>query len=567
MRASFLSRLVAVLALAALAACQGGNPTQPSTGPSIALSATAESFSATAGGADPAPQSVEVSNGGSGTLSGLSADVTWQAGDQGWLSFSLNSLTAPATLEIMPRTGGLSPGSYAATISIRSPVAATSPRTVAVSFTVDAAPTPTIVVSDTGANFTATAGGANPRSVTILVTNGGSGTLSGLAASPRYRTGEPTGWLAVALRGSTAPAALTLSATTGSLAAGTYHAVVYVTATGASNSPRQVEVTLQLYPGTTGPMIALSTTSLSFTAVSGGPVPTRQDVLITNSGGGTLSGIGVDRVYQAGEPVGWLGLALSGSTAPMTLSLDPTPSALAPGTYYATLVVTSSTAANSPQNIAVTFHVIAPLTAPVLQTPRVSGSTVTLTWTFTWPGGLGSSNDGYQVEQSSAPTSGFTQIANPGTPTHPTSYTWSVAGLSAGTYYFRVRAVTTQGLSPYSNVQSAVIASPMTITITNNLASGGSDRIMRFRLASSLTQLTSAANTSAERLSPDSYCGALPGISIGPGQSKTFDVSSFAPNYYVHIGLGRWDNSDGSGGTTCWHKKMWAADANFTLLY
>src|SRR5439155_3562155 len=85
--------------------------------------------------------------------------------------------------------------------------------TVSVTFVVSP-PAPASDLSPTSVSFGATPGGANPAPQTVSITNGGGGTLSGLAVEPiSYGTGQPTGWLSATLSGSTAPATLTLSAT------------------------------------------------------------------------------------------------------------------------------------------------------------------------------------------------------------------------------------------------------------------------------------------------------------------------------------------------------------------
>jgi len=105
-------------------------------------------------------------------------------------------------------------------------------------------PTPTISLSPTSATFTATAGGGNPAATTIAVTNTGGGTLGGLNTGILYNNGVVP-WLNVSLSSTTAPATLTLTATTGSLAAGTYSATVSVQtgAAGVTNSPQSIPVT------------------------------------------------------------------------------------------------------------------------------------------------------------------------------------------------------------------------------------------------------------------------------------------------------------------------------------
>src|SRR6266498_4095062 len=122
-----------VLSLAGLAV-QCGNPPGPTQDQLIVLSATSRSFTATQGGASPAAQTVTVSNGGGGTLSGLTATVSYTTG-QGWLAASLSSTTAPSTLTLTATTGTLVAGTYTATVAVAAAGAANSPQPVSVTFT------------------------------------------------------------------------------------------------------------------------------------------------------------------------------------------------------------------------------------------------------------------------------------------------------------------------------------------------------------------------------------------------------------------------------------------------
>jgi len=107
---------------------------------------------------------------------------------------------------------------------------------------------PALTLGATTLTFSATPGGANPTAQTVSISNGGGGTLGGLAASVVSYGGGPTGWLQTpTLNSTSAPATLTLQPVTGSLAAGSYTAVVQVTAGGtATGSPAQVLVTFNV---------------------------------------------------------------------------------------------------------------------------------------------------------------------------------------------------------------------------------------------------------------------------------------------------------------------------------
>jgi hypothetical protein len=134
-----------------LAACggSGGSGTSPPTPveptptpPVITLSDVAMSFSGTAGAASPLPRTVQLTNGGGGTLSGLSSAVTYGAGQPAtWLTSTLSATTAPATLTIEASTGSLAAGNYTATVEVRSGLANVASKQVAVTFAMAAAPT------------------------------------------------------------------------------------------------------------------------------------------------------------------------------------------------------------------------------------------------------------------------------------------------------------------------------------------------------------------------------------------------------------------------------------------
>ncbi|MGH7672149.1 MAG: fibronectin type III domain-containing protein, partial [Gemmatimonadales bacterium] len=107
---------------------------------------------------------------------------------------------------------------------------------------------------------------------------------------------------------------------------------------------------------------------------------------------------------------------------------------------------------------------------PVLQAPSISGTSITLTWTFTWPT-FAATGEGYRLEQSTtSPTSAFTEILQIAGRTSPQSTTLT---RSAGTYYFRVRVFVNQGAanySDYSSVQTAVVAASAPAAPSNLIA-------------------------------------------------------------------------------------------------
>jgi subtilisin family serine protease len=96
---------------------------------------------------------------------------------------------------------------------------------------------PTIGVSPASLSFTATAGGSNPANQTINISNTGAGTLN-------FTASDDAPWLTVNPTSGTAPSTLTASVDITGLAAGTYNGTITISATGATNTPVSVPVTL-----------------------------------------------------------------------------------------------------------------------------------------------------------------------------------------------------------------------------------------------------------------------------------------------------------------------------------
>ena len=210
------------------------------------------------------------------------------------------------------------------------------------------------------------------------------------------------------------------------------------------------------------PAIALSKTSVTFTAQQGSGNPTSQTVSVTNSGGGTLTGLGRSITYSGGQPTGWLSTSFNTTTAPATLTLQATTGSLAAGSYTATVAVTSSVAVNSPQNITVTFTVTgAPPAPPVLTGPSTAnGGKFTITWTYDWPSPAGS-DDHNEVQVAVSPNSGNFSLFNK-YPQRATIFNLTLtygSSFVGKTVYFRVRTKAQGKYSDWSNVIAVYVAS------------------------------------------------------------------------------------------------------------
>lgn len=110
-----------------------------STTPTIGVSPTSLSFTATVGGSNPANQTLSITNTGSGTLN-------WTASDNAtWLTLAPTSGTAPSTVTASVSISGLTAGTYNGTVTISATGASNTPVTVPVTLTVNNASSQLIV--------------------------------------------------------------------------------------------------------------------------------------------------------------------------------------------------------------------------------------------------------------------------------------------------------------------------------------------------------------------------------------------------------------------------------------
>jgi uncharacterized protein (TIGR03437 family) len=148
--------------------------------PTISLSGTQASFTYIAGGAVPQPQTISISNSGSGILS-------WSAtSNHSWLSVTPSG-TAPSTLAISTNPIGLTVGSYTGAISLAATGATNNPQTISVALTVSAA-TPTAVVTSVSNAASSSSGPIAPGEI-VAIKGSGLGPATGVSFSVDPITG------------------------------------------------------------------------------------------------------------------------------------------------------------------------------------------------------------------------------------------------------------------------------------------------------------------------------------------------------------------------------------------
>ncbi len=178
----------------------------------------------------------------------------------------------------------------------------------------------TIAVTPSSLQFTYTGGGTVPAASPIQITNSGSGTLAWTATTT-------ASWLSLSAASGTAPSTLNLAVSPGSLTAGTYTSDIQLAATGASNTPVKIAVTLTVSAAVTPAALSVAPKTLTFNYAVGATAPAAQSVSITNIGAGTLS-------WTASSSALWIGLSAASGTAPATLKITVNPANMAAGTLY-----------------------------------------------------------------------------------------------------------------------------------------------------------------------------------------------------------------------------------------
>lgn len=285
------------------------------------------------------------------------------------LSPTATSGTGNGSTGIGVSTGSLVAGTYNSAITVSATGA--SSVTVPVSFIVTAAPVPPAIgTSPTSLSFTAQQGGSNPAAQTVNVSNTGGGTLTWSASGN-------AAWLSLSPAAGTGNGAITLTAATGSLSAGSYSAVVTVSGTGTSSKTVPVTFTVTAPPAQ--PKISMSPSSLAFNATAGGSNPSNQNIVITNSGTGTLT-------WSATDNANWLTATQSGNSVVASVNVT----GLAAGAYNGIITVSASGATNTPQTI--------PVTLTVAAAPPPTTQSATLSWKANTDSDLA----GYKVYQATS---------------------------------------------------------------------------------------------------------------------------------------------------------------------
>src|SRR5205807_1922029 len=300
--------------------------------PTIGVSPASLSFNYQSGGSAPASQSFSVSSSGSALSYTVATSATW-------LSATPASGNTPGNVSVSVNPQSLSAGTYTGTVTITSSGASNSPKTVPVTLTVTAAPQlPTINLSPASLSFSYQSGGAAPAAQPVSLSS---------STALNYTLVSSAAWLNATPASGNTPASLSVSVNPSGLAAGSYNGTVTVTASGASNSPQKIAVSLAVTSAPSGnPSLNVAAGTLSFSYPSGSTTSGTQNLSITSTGAAL-------QITAAASGGSWLSVTPTTGSTPATVKVSANPTGLAAGTYNGTITITSTGAANTPPTIPV----------------------------------------------------------------------------------------------------------------------------------------------------------------------------------------------------------------------
>jgi trimeric autotransporter adhesin len=244
--------------------------------------------------ASPATAQLTISNLGSG--SARYTAVATAANGANWLQLSgpaSGSVTpaAPVSLTVTVTPGSLAVGTYNGSIAVMGPDTGQT-LTVAVILAITSAP-PKILLSQLGFTFTAVAQGGTVLPQTLGILNSGAGTLNYSVQATTQSGGS--GWLSVTSSSGVVTQPLvqisdvSVNVAASQLAPGTYYGQLVVTAAGASNSPQNALVVLDVLPPGSNPGPDVRPTGLVFIGVAGEESPGSQNVTVANVTGNPIN--------------------------------------------------------------------------------------------------------------------------------------------------------------------------------------------------------------------------------------------------------------------------------------
>jgi len=292
-------------------------------------------FAAVEGGSSPPAQSFLVSSDGDPLDFNIIENISWAIPSpiQG---------TTDQTITVLINIISLSAGTYVDSLEVQSAGADNSPQYVKLVLLIESL-SPTIGVTPDAFIFNAIAGGSDPASKTLTITNEGGSTLN-------WSVSNNESWLSLNPMSGVDSGDVTVSVSIAGLPFGEYHDTIVVSDTNATNDPVLVPVTLNVASDL--PVIAVdSAFNFIVWPVDSVFLPPCE-ITIKNDGGGTMNfwlEENSSRIFSLNPSFG---------TAPQVVEVGFKGSGQDGQDYHDTLWVFSNEAVNSPFPVVFLFHYV-----------------------------------------------------------------------------------------------------------------------------------------------------------------------------------------------------------------
>ena len=214
----------------------------------------------------------------------------------------------------------------------------------------------------------------------------------------------------------------------------------------AADDPGHADASIRPTP----PALSVSPAALSFSAVAGGPSPAAKTIAVSNTGGGSLN-------WTASENASWLAVSPSSGTNAGTMTVTPSTSGLAAGTYTEDITLAATGATGSPKTVTVTLTLDPPTPPALSVSPGSLSFSAAAGGSNPAPKTLSISNTGGGSLDWTASESASWLSVSPGSGTNAgtVTVTPSISGLAAGTY--------TEDITVAA---AGATGSPKTVTVT-----------------------------------------------------------------------------------------------------
>jgi len=310
--------------------------------PLLTFTSSVVAFNTTSAGTSALSQQVGIQN-----IGGGSAVITSATAADSWLTVSgvPGSVPAGAPVNITLTANPAllpGPGYYRTIVTIQSSAGA-----IMIPVTLDIAQAPTLMLSNAGATFQSTIGQAPPvTSGSFQVTETG-GTAVGFSAA--VLPGAP--WLVLKSFSTTTGVvsyAIDPAAAAGLTPAQAYYGTIQITASGATNSPQNYLVVLNVAPPASLAAPDPEPAGLLFQSTFGAAAPAGQTVTVNSTSASAT-------VYAASTSASWISVSpstgTSSNTSPAATTVTVTPGTMAAGVYTGTVSYQFSAAAVRSVNV------------------------------------------------------------------------------------------------------------------------------------------------------------------------------------------------------------------------